>query len=228
MKTRNITLMMYLTAVFGMLFMLVSNSAVAGTITGSKHDFQNSSFTVDNQICVVCHTPHGSDTAVTEAPLWHHETTTKTYTVYSSNSLDATVGDPDGISKLCLSCHDGSVALDSFGGVSGAIFMTDFNPDAAVGADVSGSLANDHPISFVYNQQLATDDGALHDPTTKTVTIGSGTKTKSGTIDTVMLSGGKVQCSTCHDVHNTFTVPNSPLLRVSLTGSSLCLTCHDK
>lgn len=221
MKSRNMTFMLYLTAVFGMLYMLVSGTAYAGTITGSAHDLSGKTYT-GQQICVVCHTPHGSDTTVAEAPLWNHTLTTKTYTPYSSPSLDATVGQPDGVSKLCLSCHDGTVAIDSFGKFPGT---TDYMTGSkAVGAD---ELKNDHPISFTYNTALATADGALFDPATKTVTIGSGTKTKTGTIAAVMLSAGKVQCSSCHDVHNNFTAATR-LLRVTDAGSAICLTCHDK
>ncbi|MFZ9024294.1 MAG: cytochrome c3 family protein, partial [Anaerohalosphaeraceae bacterium] len=39
-------------------------------------------------------------------------------------------------------------------------------------------------------------------------------------------AGGKVQCSSCHDVHNTPGVAG--LLRIANTNSDLCLTCHDK
>ena len=198
---------------------------MAGTIAGSAHDFSASGFGTD-QICVFCHTPHNADITVQEAPLWNHEVTQTVHTPYDSPTLQAsggTIGQPDGSSKLCLSCHDGSVAVDSFGGATGAITLTG---PAAIGADAE-SLTNDHPISFVYDAALATADGGLHDPTTTPITIGSGSDTRSGTIDSTMLLGTKVQCATCHDVHNKFSVGNK-LLRVTLNGSTLCLTCHDK
>lgn len=227
-KSRNMTFMLYLTAVFSMLFMLVSNSAVAGTITGSDHDFSGRSYTggPNGQICVVCHTPHGSDTAVTEAPLWNHTLTTATYEVYSNpgGSLDASVGQPDGVSKLCLSCHDGTIAVDNYGSFpSDTEFML---APKAVAADAD-SLKNDHPISFTYDTTLSTTDGALHDPATKTITIGSGTQTKNDTLAKLMLSNGKVQCNSCHDVHNSFTA-TTRLLKVTDAGSALCLACHNK
>ena len=204
---------------------LTGNQAVAGTISGSAHDFSASGFGTD-QVCVFCHTPHNADVTVQDAPLWNHEVTTTTFTPYDSPTLQAsggTIGQPDGSSKLCLSCHDGSVAIDSFGGATGAINLTG---PAAIGADAE-SLTNDHPISFVYDAALATADGRLFDPTTETVTIGSGTDTKTGTINEVMLIGTKMQCATCHDVHNNFSVGNK-LLRVTVNGSTLCLTCHNK
>ena len=221
MKSSNMTFMLYLTAVFGMLYMVVSGTAVAGTITGSAHDLSGKAYT-GGQICVTCHTPHGSDTTVSEAPLWNHDLTQKVFTVYSSPTLNASVGQPDGVSKLCLSCHDGTVAIDSFGKFPG---NTDYlTGDKAVGAD---ELNNDHPISFAYDTALATADGALFDPSTTSTTIGSGSKTKTGTIADVMLSAGKVQCSSCHDVHNNFTAATR-LLKVTDAGSAICLTCHDK
>jgi predicted CXXCH cytochrome family protein len=47
-----------------------------------------------------------------------------------------------------------------------------------------------------------------------------------GTINTNLLSSGKMQCSSCHDVHNSAGVLG--LLRKSNAGSALCLTCHHK
>ncbi len=220
-KSKNMTFMLYLTAVFGMLYMVVSGTAVAGTITGSAHDLSGRAYT-GGQICVSCHTPHGSNTTVSEAPLWNHGLTAKSFTVYSSLTLNATVGQPDGVSKLCLSCHDGTIGIDNFGKFPGD---TDkLTGSKAVGAD---ELNNDHPISFVYDTALATADKGLFDPATKTATIGSGAKTKTGTINAVMLSGGKVQCSSCHDVHNGFTA-TTRLLKITDAGSAICLTCHDK
>jgi len=205
--------------------MLVSGFASAGSINGSAHDFTTKSWS-GGQICVACHTPHGGNTSITNAPLWNHAVTNTIYTVYGvgSSTLNATVPQPDGVSKLCLSCHDGTVALDSFGGATGGTLMTG---SKAVGAVATGSLANDHPISFTYDDTLATADGALFPPSSTNVTIGATGKQKTGTIANTILFGGKVQCASCHDVHNTFT-DSSKLLRVSMTGSKLCLTCHNK
>jgi hypothetical protein len=98
--------------------------------------------------CSSCHVPHNaaSDTAV---PLWNPEHTTTTLTGnYSSPTMDATTGEVDGASKLCLSCHDGS--LSKINGTEAQIH----------------SLETAHPISFVYDTALATADGELVDPTT--------------------------------------------------------------
>lgn len=222
MKTHNIKRLVSLVGLAGC---FVGTQAVAGTIVGSPHDFSANGWS-GGRICVACHTPHNGDLTVAAAPLWNHDVTTATFTMYARDSIDGTIGTgPDGVSQLCLSCHDGTVAIDSFGGASGTTFM---GGNALLGTD----LSNDHPISVTYNGTTAATDGGLHDPTTTNVTIGAGgDHTRTGLIDVVMLSNGTVQCSSCHDVHNTFTVPGAvgePLLKVSKGASALCLTCHDK
>lgn len=198
---------------------VASLPAAAGTIVGSDHDFSASGWS-GGQICIACHTPHNASTTVTNAPLWNHTTTATTFALYTSPTLNSTVGQPDGTSKLCLSCHDGTVALDSFGGTTGSIYLS--------GSAVLGtSLADDHPVSMLYDTALSTADGALANPAAQTVTIGAGSQTRTGTIAAVMLRANKVQCASCHDVHNTFT--NGPNLLVkSNAASALCLTCHVK
>jgi hypothetical protein len=216
----------------GVVGLFLGSAAWAGSIVGSAHDFSSQNWSL-GQICVTCHTPHGGNTTVTDAPLWNHTVTTATYTLYSSGTLNAgPLAQPSGVSKLCLSCHDGTLAIDSFGGGAGT--AGPLTGSKAVGAASEGSLANDHPIGFTFDTALSTADGALFDPATKAVTIGSGgTKTKSGTIATMMLFNGKLECASCHDVHNNFTAADGvgvgdPLLRVAKSGSAICLTCHNK
>ena len=201
-----------------LLFGLTCLPVMAGTITGTAHDFSGSGWS-GGEICIACHTPHNADSTVTDAPLWNHNLSTASYALYDSPTLDATTAQPTGTSKLCLSCHDGTVAYDNSAG------GTTMSGPSAVGSGTLG-LSDDHPISFDYNAALVSADGALH-PVTRTVTIGSGTDTKTGSINDVMLIAGQVQCATCHDVHNKFTDGGS-LLRISNSGSNLCLTCHNK
>lgn len=198
--------------VLGILVMLAPMVFGQG-ITGSSHDFSGETWNSSGRICVVCHTPHNADASVNNSPLWNHETTTATFTLYSTATLDATPGQPDESAKLCLSCHDGTVALDNYGGTTtGTDFITG---NALLGSD----LANDHPVSFTYNTALATSDGELFDPSTANSGLG-------GTIDDDMLLAGKMQCASCHDVHNTSGV--SKMLRKGNSASALCFTCHDK
>lgn len=183
---------------------------VYGSIAGSDHDFSGTGWS-GGKICEPCHTPHNAMTA--SAPLWNHEETTATFTLYSSNTFDATDVNQPTESKLCLSCHDGTVALDSFGGSSGG---TTLSGNALIGTD----LSNMHPIGFTYDAALATADGGLFNPTTQSSGLG-------GTITAEMLGGtGNLGCAACHDVHNTANV--AKLLRKTNASSGLCMTCHDK
>lgn len=67
------------------------------------------------EICVFCHTPHASNTGV-KAPLWNKPVALGTsYTTYNT-SVSATIDgnvDMSGISLACLSCHDGTQAMDT-------------------------------------------------------------------------------------------------------------------
>lgn len=206
---------------------LGAGSAQAGVITGSAHDFSTGASAAwsNGKICIACHTPHKSDTSVTDAPLWNHANSTSSYTLYGSATLKAQNLNVGGLSKLCLSCHDGTVAVNSFGGVTGSVMISAVN-------NIGTNLKDDHPIGFTYDTALATANGSLWDPSAAahSVTIGSGSQTKTGTIASVMLYNGKLECSSCHDVHNTFTVggAGTGLIKMDSAGSKICLACHNK
>ena len=200
---------------------LISGAVSAGTIVGSAHDFSAETW-AGGEICVVCHTPHSAPG--TDGPLWNRaDYTPGAFTMYPSGgtiqgTIDAT---PTGTSVLCLSCHDGTVAIDSFGGATGTVFVGALNPDALLATD----LTDDHPVSITYAPGLDTELNA----TSASVTFGDG---GTGTVADLLDTGDKVQCSSCHDVHNTESVAGEPyLLRVDNTGTSgsdLCLACHGK
>lgn len=218
------------------------SNAQTGTIVGSKHDFSLSNNTwnfaspvgtnLQGQICRPCHAPHNSnngdiaktgytDNAGTFGPLWDHSLSNATYQIYSQGynfwrEGAATIGNPDGSSKLCLSCHDGTVALANFRNyTTGTTTMAGF--DGGV-ANLGTDLSTTHPISFTYDAALAITDKKIWNP----VTTLSGVH--AGTIDQDMLENGKVQCISCHDAHNGAGVNH--LLIKSNVGSALCFTCH--
>jgi predicted CXXCH cytochrome family protein len=196
-------------------FFLSFSMAISQTIVGSSHDFSSQTWNTTNQICIVCHTPHNANISVTNAPLWNHTLTNSTFQLYTSSvsgTFNGITGQPDGSSKLCLSCHDGSVALENFGGTTTG---THFAGSGLIGTD----LRDDHPISFLFDATLALTDGHLKNPTTALSGLG-------GTIQENMLISNKMQCSSCHDVHNSSGVAN--LLIKSNAASGLCLTCHIK
>jgi len=203
------TTKLFLTA---FLALFTSFSFAQNGISGSAHDFSAAGWGT-TEICQACHTPHGADATVAESPLWNHQVTAASFTPYASTTLDATVGQPGGSSKLCLSCHDGTVALDNFGGTT---VGTNF-----IGDPIGPDLTTEHPISFNYDAALATLDGGLHDPTVILSGLAGG-----GTITADLLFAGSLECASCHDVHNADNI--AFLLRKANTASALCLTCHNK
>jgi len=154
--------------------------------------------------CSFCHTPHG---ALTGTPLWSHKLSTAVYEIYQSSSLEAEIGQPTGSSKLCLSCHDGTVALtESIGSIApGATYM--IPGKANLGTD----LSDDHPISFVYSPALSARDPQIR----PAVTLPEHLK---------LDGSNELQCTTCHDPHdnrfgNFLVTPND--------RSAMCISCHD-
>lgn len=206
-------------------------------IVNSPHDFSGSAWNFRGEICRTCHVPHDhakSTKLYENGLLWNHQVSATTYTMYDaawSNTLDNTQSaQPDGTAKLCLGCHDGEVAINqfdrNFDGVSDGVGQTIDLINAAFeipGSNALGDLRGTHPLSIAYNGT----DGGLNPATNAMGT--------SGTIDSV-LDNGKVQCSSCHDVHDTAgeAVGGTHLLRVAQTvasggtASGLCLTCHNK
>ena len=67
------------------------------------------------QVCVYCHTPHGANTTV-DLPLWNRTMTGNSYTTYDTLGTSTITSDfiQPGINSLsCLSCHDGTLGIDS-------------------------------------------------------------------------------------------------------------------
>lgn len=196
------------------------STGLFASISGSAHDFSTIVPTWSNdEICLPCHTPHGAKTGADNlVPLWNHDVTAATFTLYSSptGTLDASdLAQPDGVSKACLSCHDGTIAVDAYG--------TNTPVPTMIGTPLGSDLSNDHPISFTYNTALATTDGELFDPATTDAGLST-----AGTIQNRLLFTDQLECASCHDVHNTECDTCPSLLLKDNTGSALCLTCHDK
>ncbi len=189
-------------------------AGVAGAqITGSDHDFSGQTWS-NQTICLPCHTTHDGVTSFV-APLWNHEVTASTFTMYESDTLDGQVDvQPADVSKACLSCHDGTVALENFGGnTSGNTYVTG-------GALVGTDLSNDHPISVTYSAGTGAGQDPELNPTSSTYA--------DGTIADYLFAN-KVECATCHDVHNGGAVGGNPSLLVEdPAGSVMCIRCHAK
>ncbi|MFC1750379.1 cytochrome c3 family protein [Pseudomonadota bacterium] len=229
----------------------IAGTAAAGSILGSKHDFtglnkkaevaamSEVAFADYGSPCVYCHVPaekEGQDqTNLGGIPGWNRFTpATGGYDLYNSRTLDNKVRTPSPISLLCLSCHDGTMGVD----------MTVFKPDgwdsskdASLHVRLNGGdslmncgkchngvaahsieikhigtdLQNDHPISMEYAGLNAKDPD--YRPLDNDFGFDNGVK----------LYDNRVECATCHNVHN----PDvNILLRTS--AERLCETCHMK
>jgi len=175
----------------------------------------------ESRICVFCHTPHAASTAP-GTPLWNRQLSQQTYTPYTSSSLDAEsiagqLDQPAGSSRLCLSCHDGTLAIGTVnviggtldftigmsGSAAGGVMPADSGEQTGFTRNLGTDLRNDHPISFTYDTLLANTDGELRDPANE-AHIGL---RSPGTRPTLPLeatgAGGaaQVQCASCHDPH---------------------------
>ncbi|MCF8222569.1 MAG: hypothetical protein K9J25_05430 [Bacteroidales bacterium] len=204
------------------LFLSITGINCFSQIAGTAHDFSSETWApAENKMCGVCHTTHNAMNEPS-APLWNHESTAVAgYTLYSSPTFDnhggTTITDPSASSKLCLSCHDGTVALENFGGVTTG--TTYIGSGSLIGGAGGDDLSKDHPISFEYTDALAATDGGLFTPSSAASGLG-------GSIQEDMLFNNKMECASCHDVHNKYSI--SHLLKISNVNSELCLTCHNK
>jgi predicted CXXCH cytochrome family protein len=155
-------------------------------------------------VCRPCHAPHNAN--VDTGYLWNHALSSATYQLNEGDPAELSTS-----SKLCLGCHDGTVALDSYGGNTGTIFMTG---SSMIGTDLRGS----HPIAIDYPVGS----------TRYTAPDADGNISATGITPTgqyAHLEEGKVQCASCHYAHGS-RASYGMFLRVDNTGSQLCMTCH--
>lgn len=201
------------TATFVILLLFAATSSVEASrgIAETVHNLSRSGpgnikSSTTGQVCAFCHTPHGS---APQTPGWNRDVSGQTYVEYDSTTLQAVPGQPGGSSQLCLSCHDGTVALGLMrrpipGAGRGAGLLGTFVTSRS---NLNTDLSDDHPISFTYGQALAAADGNLANPD----------------LVTLPLEKQKMECGTCHDAHEKDIVP---FLRRSTANGELCLTCH--
>lgn len=65
------------------------------------------------EVCVYCHTPHGANRLI-NTPLWNRTINQSEYTIYDKpRTLNQPIGQPGPNSLTCLTCHDGTIAIDS-------------------------------------------------------------------------------------------------------------------
>ena len=161
------------------------------------------------QICVFCHTPHNAN-VVNQAPLWNRKFSSEIFSRYSSDSLQIRVNpaissiaqytagtQPDGSSKLCLSCHDG---VSKLGDVirGGPITMEASAGDVITGIASFNPSTNKmktghHPVSFVYS---GTVQQAI-----SSARLTGGFQLPTAVPQVKLDKNNKMQCTTCHNPH---------------------------
>ena len=242
-----------------------ANAQTGANVAASKHNLSvtgpGSVTSDESQTCVFCHTPHAA-TASPGAPLWNRQLSAQTYTTYMSSSIDAEtiagqLAQPGGSSRLCLSCHDGSLAIGTVN-VSGGQQNVTFNMtgtgaggEMPAGAgtqtgytrNLGTDLTNDHPISLTFDTSLAIADGELRNPA-NSPEIGlrsPGVRPMFPLEPTGPANEAQMQCASCHDPHlpDTGGEPRKflrgnrlqqvdPVGEFDADNDIVCLGCHDK
>lgn len=209
-------------------------------IVNTKHNLSKSGpgtikSSTETQVCKFCHTPHNAEPAY---PLWNHELSGVTnYENYFSNTLqsyssEAEAPPVDGTSKLCLSCHDGTMAVSALvssrsidmGKMSNGKWVPDVGrlqstDEGYLGTDLSGG----HPISIIYDQSLVSRRAAKTDL--------NPLKQLPLTDPDVKLyptqGGYGVQCTSCHDPHGGKGKSGTAYFLRKIDEQSLCNVCHE-
>lgn len=220
---------MLLSCLIGMASLVAHAAYPSSGVAGTSHDLSldgPNTVTAARTVCVMCHAPHSGTIHGTQSiPMWGHTTTSQTFQMYNSTTLTGTTSaQPSGQSLVCLSCHDGTVAMGSMVNTPTDPGVTNY-ASAKGGVDpttgmmigsnrVGTDLRNEHPISITYQDNL----NAMLQPANSL----AGVK-----LYPTNLTGGTVECGSCHDPHNFGTLGSTaPFLRVTMVGSLLCRTCH--
>jgi predicted CXXCH cytochrome family protein len=163
--------------------------------------------------CLYCHAPHGGMPSPT--PLFNQQLSVQTYSMYTSSTYHQTGVQPllGNSSKLCLSCHDGTVAPGQTVAFGTVMMGGSMKATSKFGSDLKSS----HPFSM--NVPL------VDSPEISALLFGAPPKTLDPAVNLV---NGSVECTTCHQPHfqNIDKIVSQFLVRESSNGS-LCLACHD-
>lgn len=223
-------------SVLALVVFAVASAPGSAVITGTKHDLSTTFEPFSDRVCAFCHTPHHANTDVA-GPLWNRFVDQgQVYSVYQSATMDTVPGAPNfSVSEVCLGCHDGTLATAVVNGIMGSTAHDLVNAPGPGGIPDTTSypncrnchgefygdppaawqgtdLSNDHPIAMTY--PTPAEDAAFQTPPDPVNGWGH-----------LPLWDGKVQCPTCHAVHDP---THQPFLRTSNAASQLCLNCHVK
>jgi len=164
--------------------------------------------------CLYCHAPHSGVSQ--NSALWSQTLSVQTYAPYASSTLHNIQQQPvmGAVSSLCLSCHDGTVAVGQtqpYGQlqITGSMYSAD-----VFGANLQGS----HPFSLKLPLVDAPDLVQSLTATHKT----------QDPLQAVNLINNNVECTSCHAPHvqGIDQVSLNFLVRDGSSGQ-ICLACHE-
>ncbi|MDF1561760.1 MAG: cytochrome c3 family protein [Deltaproteobacteria bacterium] len=180
--------------------------------------------TNETRICVFCHTPH---TSKAEVPLWNRDLPDKPFLQYTSPSSDAEDREPvrplTGTSRLCMACHDGTIALGAVKSQRETISMIGTEAGripsksaSALGHDLSGS----HPVSMQVTPGQISANNARDSLLVPLESMKADSE--------VRLDGSdQLQCTTCHDPHDDSNFAGSGVhFYRKASFSDVCTVCH--
>jgi predicted CXXCH cytochrome family protein len=202
-----------------LLLLALATCVFAASVVNSPHNLTvngtgDVKAATEQNVCVFCHTPHHANGAT---PLWNHSmSSVSNYVVYGSarlTNMNIIVPQPNGSSRLCLSCHDGTVALGDVSSGAPAVAMQNSVTTMPAGANNLGTdLSQDHPVSLDYDACVAADN-------TLTPRASVDKRVKFETVGGI----SRVQCTSCHDPHDD---QFGNFLVMDNSGSALCTSCH--
>lgn len=162
------------------------------------------------EICNFCHTTHNAEPQV---PLWGHEISSGSYIIYFSKTLDSFLYQPSGTSKLCLSCHDGTVAL--WKNEKETEKLKSGN-NGFLGIDFSGH----HPFSFYIDEKIIEINNQ------KDMLLKDLNSLKKDSDGVNLNSENKMECTTCHNPHKNLYPQSDIPFGKKPDFNALCLVCH--
>lgn len=220
----------YLT-ILTLALVVATAGATYGAVADTKHNLSSSGpgeikAEGTSEICVFCHTPHNANTDVSVG-LWNRKTQDPgiTYTMY-----DGTTGVPNEESMICLTCHDGTMALNNMANLPNtlsdtftAITMT------GVGVDAAGKMTS---ASYAYLGTDLSDDHPIGDWPTgyvwNLIPVADIIAASTGHYYATPIDDGagsyRIECISCHGAHNNV---NGSFLLTNNANSALCMQCHN-